>query len=270
MIPKKIHYCWLSGETMPAFFRECICSWKKIMSDYEIICWDTNKFDINSNTFAYEAYKLKKWAFASDYIRLYALYTEGGIYLDSDVIVRKKFDEFLNNDFFTAVEYHSSLVKEANTLELLNTDGSSKVPSTSKPGIGIQAAVLGSIKNHFFLKECLEYYRDKHFRLEDESLFDKIIAPDIYAMIAENYGFRYKDEQQHLTGNMLILPSEIFAGSLDTVTNNSIAVHCCVGSWRQKSDDFLMKKIMDKFKRNNYLRKLFGKKPIISISDFYL
>ena len=59
----------------------CINSWKEIMPDYEIICWDTKKFDIESIPFVNEACSVKKWAFASDYIRLYALYTEGGIYL---------------------------------------------------------------------------------------------------------------------------------------------------------------------------------------------
>ena len=60
------------------------------MPDYEIIRWDRNKFSIESVPFVNEAYSVKKWAFASDYIRLYALYNEGGIYLDSDVLVRSK------------------------------------------------------------------------------------------------------------------------------------------------------------------------------------
>lgn len=270
MIPKKIHYCWLSGEAIPQNFQKCIATWKEIMPEYEIICWDKNKFDITSNLFVHEACKMKKWALASDYVRLDALYTEGGIYLDSDVIVREKFDEFLNYDFFTAVEYHSSLVEEENTRDLLNKDGTSKIPFTRKTGIGIQAAILGSIKGHFFIKDCMDFYKEKLFILNDNFLFTKIIAPDIYAMVAEKYGFRYKNELQHLNEKMLILPSEVFAGSLEEATNNSHAIHCCVGSWREKPDISLMKKLFDKIKSNNYVRKLFGKKPIITISDFDL
>jgi len=267
LIPKKIHYCWLSNERIPELFQKCISSWVKTMPDYELICWDTNKFDITSNAFTYEAYKLKKWAFATDYIRLFALYTEGGIYLDSDVIIKKKFDEFLNFDFFTAVEYHNDLVKEANTLELLNRDGTSKVPFTRKPGIGIQAAVLGSIKSHFFLRDCLKYYEDKRFILDGGNLCNNIIAPDIYAMIAEKYGFKYQNELQKLNDNILILPSEIFAGSLEQATSNSYAIHCCVGSWREKPHVSLIKKLFIKMKENDSVRKLFGKKPIVRIND---
>jgi mannosyltransferase OCH1-like enzyme len=40
MIPKKIHYCWLSGEAIPQNFQKCIATWKEIMPEYEIICWD--------------------------------------------------------------------------------------------------------------------------------------------------------------------------------------------------------------------------------------
>ena len=102
MIPKKIHYCWLSGEDIPFNTQLCLNTWKKIMPEYEIILWDKNRFDIKSVLYVEEACKKKKWAFASDYIRAYALYTEGGIYMDSDVFfVTKKFDQFLEYDFFS-------------------------------------------------------------------------------------------------------------------------------------------------------------------------
>lgn len=70
------------------------------MTGYKIKCWDSKSFDFDSIPYVKEVYALKKWAFIADYIRLYALYTEGGIYLDSDVKVYKSFDRFLNNEFF--------------------------------------------------------------------------------------------------------------------------------------------------------------------------
>jgi mannosyltransferase OCH1-like enzyme len=105
-IPKKIHYCWLSGEQMPEEMVVCMKTWQKVMPEYEMVLWDTNKFNINSVSFVAEAFRVKKWAFAADYIRLYAVYTEGGIYLDTDVFVRKSFDDFLDYDFFTSLEYN--------------------------------------------------------------------------------------------------------------------------------------------------------------------
>ncbi len=71
-IPKIIHYCWLSGEPYPELIQKCIDSWKEKLVDYEIICWDTNNFDVNICDYTAEAFSVKKYAFVSDYIRLYA------------------------------------------------------------------------------------------------------------------------------------------------------------------------------------------------------
>ena len=57
MIPKIIHYCWLSKEKQSPFIQGCIRSWRKIMPDYQIICWDVNRFDLNLSPFAKEAYE---------------------------------------------------------------------------------------------------------------------------------------------------------------------------------------------------------------------
>jgi hypothetical protein len=244
MIPRKIHYCWLSGEEIPQDLQRCIESWRKVMPDYEVVKWDTSNFDVNSNTFVAEAYRLRKWAFATDYIRLHALHLHGGIYLDSDVLVRRRFDEFLPQGFFSAVEYHHKLVRQRHTQELLHADGTSIHPRTPKPGIGLQAAVMGAEKGHPFLKDCLDFYHDRHFILPDGSYFDQVIAPDIFAMFAEEYGFRYRDERQHIRENMLILPSDIIAGGEDQATWRSYAVHRCAGSWRDKAQPGLVERML--------------------------
>ena len=83
MIPKIIHLCWLSGDEYPPMIKKCIESWKRYLPDYEIMLWDTKRFDVNSVLWTKQAFECKKYAFAADYIRLYALYHYGGIYLDS-------------------------------------------------------------------------------------------------------------------------------------------------------------------------------------------
>ena len=77
MIPKKIHYCWLSNDAMPEKLQRCIDSWKMKLPDYEIIKWDLKKFPLEKSIWVRQAYERKKYAFAADYIRLYALVTEG-------------------------------------------------------------------------------------------------------------------------------------------------------------------------------------------------
>lgn len=254
MIPKIIHYVWLSGDVIPPQLKTCMDSWHKIMPDYKIKCWTKNNFDICSVPFVTEACKEKKWAFACDYIRLYALYTEGGIYLDSDVLIKKSLDEYILNDFFTSVEFHPTVFKQQKSADLLNEDGTSKSPLTPVPGIGIQAAILGSIKGHLYVKKCMDYYIDKHFINDDGSLNDETIAPSLYAFVAEDFGFRYIDKMQLLSNNMLVLPSNIFASTRELDTPNSVAVHCCAGSWRVAKKAKLIDRVINKVKKLVYLK----------------
>ena len=90
----------MSGEPFPELIQECINSWKKFLPDYEIIEWNKDNFDVNISLFTKEAFDARKYAFVSDYVRLYVLYNYGGIYLDSDIKVLKSFDSLLNNKAF--------------------------------------------------------------------------------------------------------------------------------------------------------------------------
>lgn len=51
-----------------------------------------------------EAFKAEKWAFVSDYVRLYALNKFGGFYFDTDLEIKRNLDEFLKLDFCTCYE----------------------------------------------------------------------------------------------------------------------------------------------------------------------
>jgi hypothetical protein len=270
-IPKKIHYCWLSEDPIPANLSLCMDSWKRLMPEYEIIKWDTKRFDISSNIFVEEAFKARKWAFATDYIRLFALYTEGGIYLDTDVFVLKKFDDFLEYGFFTSVEYSERIVKESGSIKLLNPDATSKKPGTEIPGIQLQAAVMGGVEGHPFLYDCLQFYENRHFILENGELFNKIIAPSIYAMHAEKYGFKYKDKNQYLKENMIVFQSDTFAGHLNQSSYLSYAIHLCIGGWREPRKNSFLAALKKTFKNNGHIRRITGKPPIVNnFFSFYL
>lgn len=257
-IPKKIHYVWLGGKEMPELIVKCMNSWKTAMPEYELVLWDENKFDINSSTVVKEACEAGKWAFASDYIRLYALYTEGGIYFDTDVFVKRSFNDFLDHDFFSAVEYHEKYVKHG--AHMLNADGTMKDEykgTIFTHGIQIQAAIMGGVKGHPFLKSCLDWYEGKHFSAKDWADGNQLLSPYIYAHVAEAYGFKYKNELQKLSHGMTIYPSSVFAGHRIQIEEDTYAVHYCDGSWRN-----FREKIKFKLRTNNFLRMLLGKKKI--------
>lgn len=138
MIPKKIHFCWLSGDEYPPLIQHCLDTWKKVLPDYEIVLWDTKRFDVNSVAWVKEAFEAKKYAFAADYIRLYAVYTEGGIYLDSDVEVIKSFNDLLLNKAFIGFEASTK---------------------------GVEAAIFGAEKGSEWCRIAMDFYKGRHFQL---------------------------------------------------------------------------------------------------------
>ncbi|MEH6536739.1 MAG: glycosyltransferase [Psychroserpens sp.] len=158
MIPKIIHFCWLSGDEYPKIIKKCIESWQKKLPDYELVLWDTKKFDINSTTWTKQAFEAKQYAFAADYIRLHALYNYGGIYLDSDVEVLKTFDNLLDLPYFMGVDR----------------------------GDGIEAAVIGAQKGSDWIQNCLEYYDNRSF-IKKNGSYDQEILPVIMRSQIEQY-----------------------------------------------------------------------------------
>jgi lipopolysaccharide biosynthesis glycosyltransferase len=110
-IPKIIHYCWFGGKPKPEIVLNCIQSWKDKMPDYKIVEWNETNFDVNAHgDYVKKAAAEQKWAFVTDYIRLYAIYKYGGIYMDSDVQVYKPLDRFLSHRAFTGHETNNLLI----------------------------------------------------------------------------------------------------------------------------------------------------------------
>lgn len=97
MIPKFVHYCWFGGRPKPANVLEYIQNWQSMLPDYEIHEWNESNFDLDAWPYARQAWDAGKYAFVSDVARLHALHQLGGVYLDTDVEVRRPFDDLLDN-----------------------------------------------------------------------------------------------------------------------------------------------------------------------------
>lgn len=236
-IPKVIHYCWFSGTPLTPFAKQCIRSWKKVMPDYELRLWTEEdiKDIIQSVLFVRQAYDAGKWAFVADYVRLYVLYTEGGIYLDSDVKVIRRFDEFLNCSFFSSHEKNGAYYSKE-TQSWLQKDGTPIDPNQIIVGMGIQSAIMGSIKGHPFLKDCLAYYQTLSFvdhRGKDPNEYITVLH--ISRIASQKYGYRYSDSYQILSNDMHIYPSSVFVGNmLFYKKGEAYAIHLINGSWGNK------------------------------------
>lgn len=214
MIPKIIHFCWLSGDPYPNKIQRCIDSWKKYLPDYQIWLWDFNRFDINSSIWVREAFEHKKYAFAADYIRFYALYHYGGIYLDSDVEVIKSYDDLLHLPYFLGYEYSGC----------------------------IEAATMGAEKGNPLFKMMLDYYENRHF-IKENGEEDIIIVPQIFMDIINKSNYSYKtiteiSDFQHNKEILCIFTNDFFSpivteGYRYTLkcTNNTYSIHHFVSAW---------------------------------------
>lgn len=236
MIPKIIHYCWFGKTPKSPFIKLCMKTWKDKMPDYEWKEWNENTFDINSIPFVREAYKAKKWAFVADYVRLYALYTEGGIYMDTDVKVIKPFDEFLKYNFFSSHEKYDFFYDEEEQNKL---DKNKRLKNGFKyiEGFGVLSAIMGSVPSLPYLKDCLSYYNNLEFNLDKKHINNYIIGKHL-SYIMSKYGYRFDDVTQHLKDEMIIFPSDVFVGNMQFLNKNSYAIHLCNGSWTENANSF--------------------------------
>ncbi|BCU75844.1 glycosyltransferase [Luteolibacter sp. LG18] len=209
-IPRRIHYCWLSDDPLPELQQRCLASWKRHLPGYEIVRWDMPRARAIDNRFLHQAIDSRAWAFAADYLRLHALATEGGLYLDSDVEVFRSFDPFLRHRAFSAIEHWPEI-----------------------HAIGIEGAILGSEPGHPWIRDCLAYYADRNFLGPDGKKDETIISGIIAGIAAERYGFRHAVEEQHLAGDIHLYPPIVLTHTRGPFSETEThALHHCVGSWR--------------------------------------
>lgn len=206
IIPKIIHFCWFGNNPKTKLVKKCIKSWKKYLPDYEIREWNDKDLKDCKIPYVQEAYKAKKWAFITDYFRLYALYNYGGIYFDSDNEVFKSFDEFLNLDFFSGYESWEA----------------ESFPFT---------AVVGAKKGNKIVKDLLDEYDDIHFVNPDGSLnlYTNTCRVTDYFQRIYNFLPPYNGNKlMTLEDKCIIYPANIFCNYKEGV---SYAVHHFSASW---------------------------------------
>ncbi|KOY60202.1 hypothetical protein AM629_20690 [Photorhabdus heterorhabditis] len=229
MIPKKIHYVWVGNQPKSELILKCIESWKIHLPDYKIIEWNNEKFEKIKNKYSEQAYQNKKWAFVSDYIRLYALYHEGGVYLDSDVEITNNIDQFLHLDFFSGYE---------------NYDGHCH-PIT---------AVMGAQVGNSIIADLLSYYENAGF--ETSSGLDlETNTVRISRYFSEKFGIQAPYDGSlttQLNERSIIYPSYYFCTPEHELENYSI--HLFNGSWCPSHSRKDKLRIFNKFIFSRFIR----------------
>ncbi len=223
MIPKIIHYCWLSDDEFPELIKSCVDSWKEKLPDYEFVLWDTKKFPLENNIWVKQAFESKKYAFAADYIRLHAVYNYGGIYLDTDIEVIKSFNSLLHLPYFFGSE-----------------------------GDGIiEAGVFGAERECNWVSDCLSYYEGKKF-INDDGSYNTLTLPRIMMKkIQEKHIIKELDYSETVnpsfscnSNKLFMFPKDFFCAKnhgtgIIEKTKYTYCIHHFAMSWLPKKTTFL-------------------------------
>lgn len=221
LIPKKIHYMWFGGKKIPQQLQKCIYSWQKFCPDYEIVRWDESNYDIHKNIFLSQAYDNQRYGFVPDFARIDILYNYGGIYLDTDVELKKNIDDLLYQEAFCSVE----------KWQVINFGGCS-----------------GAVKGHKSLEPFLKNWSKRQIIREDGSL-ENISSGLIDTSIAIKSGYKINGRTQSIMGMNIYTydyfhPYDYMTGRLD-MTDNTYSVHHFNGGWlddKTKADNIKAKK----------------------------
>lgn len=239
MIPKIIHYCWFGyGEKSPLHIK-CIESWKKHCPGYEIIEWNEDNIDFSVfPSYVKEAYDEKKWGFVPDYIRLWLVYTYGGIYLDTDVEIIRNIDDLLLNEGFAGFENDRYV----------------------NFGSG-----FGAEKGNKLIYELMGSYKPMHFR-NDNGTLNLTPSPVLNTEVLVRLGLRANGKMQNILGIRFYSPEyfcPIDVGLLD-VTKKTYSIHWFDASWIKNGNEEWYqkerKKELSKHFLNVAMRRLLGRK----------
>lgn len=216
MIPKIIHYCWFGRGNMPQLAVKCIESWKKYLPEYEFKRWDEDNFDVNKYPYVKEAYENRRFAFVTDVVRLHALYTEGGIYMDTDVEVLKPLDSLLIYDAISGFETENQ----------------------------IPTGLMASVANHPMIGELLKEYDDIHFDMGNGHI-DLTTNVERITKTFLKYGLVLNNTKQTIN-DFTLLPKDYLCpksyedGKIN-ITDNSLTIHHFAGSWYTPKEKFKQK-----------------------------
>ena len=231
MIPKILHYVWFGDKEFGDLENMCLESWRKYLPDYKIMRWDNSCIEKFDNLYFKQAIENKKYAFASDYARLKALWEYGGIYVDTDEEVLKPLDDFLDHDFFMGCQ----------------NCGSAK---------GLNPALVGATPHNEVIKNLLDVYDDIKF-VNDDGTFNLTTNPAYFGKVMHHiYNVKkmfLEEGQIEFHPNSFIYDCYLFGKRNKT----SYATHHYAGSWKPSWK--IEEKLKFRLFGNNYILKKYKK-----------
>lgn len=214
-IPKILHYCWFGGAPLTEKAEAGIERWHELMPEYKILRWDETSFDVNECAWTRDAYRAKKWAFVSDYVRFKVVYDNGGTYMDIGSRLLKSIDPLVEQSGFAARDWESRAVA---------------------PGLALSAKANCSL-----LGETLDVYRSLRFEDSFEYLCDHTVNR-IFGEVLSRHGCPWESDEVWEWAGFRVYPSEYFCPKLDRggyrCTDNTYATHLSTASWMSEDERF--------------------------------
>ena len=245
MIPKIIHYCWMGGAPLPELAERCMTSWRKYMPNWEYRLWNESNFDLASAPlYVQQAYEARKYAFVSDYVRLWALEKFGGLYMDVDFEVYRPFDELMDN--YAAFAGY---------------EGTKRQP--------VMQGVIASEAHGAWVRDMLSTYERRPF-IKPDGTYDMLPNTSYFSDRLESQGFVPDGVEKDIfvSGQFFlhVLPVWAFCPKLttgeDVRTEQTFCEHMGLGSWNTHTNwqTKLVAHLSPKWKTRviKLKRKLFG------------
>jgi hypothetical protein len=177
------------------------------MPDYRFMEWSEDNFDVDVCPYVREAYDARRFAFVSDYARGLALKEHGGVYLDTDVQVRRRFDDLLDHRSFWGFE----------------------------TGSYVATSTFGAVPGHDVIEAYLAQYRGRRFVAPDGT-HDTTTNVQVMTRLWSEHGLVRNDSRQVLRGSDLFLPQR-FLSPYDYTTGllgpveDAYAIHHYEKTW---------------------------------------
>lgn len=199
MIPRVIHHCWFGGAPKPPLVERCIASWREHCPDFALREWNDETAPLPDVPYVRRCRERRAWAHLSDFAQAWALHEHGGVYLDSDVELRRPLDPLLGVRAFSGFE---------------------------SPGAPF-TAVWGAEAGHPWPAAALDLLSGD--AIDDLPRTNTLWMSDL---LVRRYGVqRDVDDFQALADGVVLLPS----GVLCLESPVSIAVHHFSGSWTDEA-----------------------------------
>lgn len=194
---------------MPKRDKEYIEGWKKLNPDFTIHRWSEKDIDLDKYPLVRVALAEKRWALASDIIRMYVIYREGGVYMDTDVELLKPLKPLLKYDAFAGWE----------------------------SSFWFTTAIFGAKKGSPWIEKILKRYElvnPKH-KINTNTFLKTVHSPSVYAK--DIFGLKldgktrvYGENEFAVFAQEYFSPKHYMTGE-ERVTENTIGFHHYGGSW---------------------------------------